>query len=126
MNLATYRKHFVGLVEDEHLHVVGLQDTSLNHVVNSSRGTHNDLRTILEGLHILANICAANASMAFNVHEIADGNDNLLNLLSKLTGWRKDESLAGLEVRVDLLKAGDGKGGSLAGTRLCLGNDIRS
>jgi hypothetical protein len=45
--------------------------------------------------------------MAFNIHEITDGNNNFLDLLGQLTGRCKDKSLTGLDVRVEFLKDGD-------------------
>lgn len=62
--------------------------------------------------------------MAFNLHEVANSDNNLLDLLSQLTSRGKDERLALLDVRVDLLKDRDGEGSGLSGTRLGLGNDI--
>jgi hypothetical protein len=62
--------------------------------------------------------------MALNVHEVANGDDNLLNLLSQLTGWGEDECLASLEGWVDLLEDRDREGGGLAGSGLSLGDDI--
>jgi hypothetical protein len=62
--------------------------------------------------------------VALNVHEVANGNDNLLDLLSELTGGCEDESLASLEVGIDLLESRDGEGCSLAGAGLSLSDDI--
>jgi hypothetical protein len=120
----TYRKHLIGLVKDEHLHAVGLEEAALNHVLDTTGGTDNDLRAVLEGLHVITNAGATNAGVALNVHEVADGDNDLLDLLSKLTGGSKDQGLAGLDRRVDLLEDGDGERSRLASTRLGLGNDI--
>lgn len=122
--LKTYRKHLIGLIEDEHLHVVGLEDTALDHVVDTARSTNNDLRAVLKSLHVLPDVGATNAGMALNAHEVTNGNNDLLDLLGKLTSGSKNESLAGLEVGVDLLEGGDGESGSLSGTRLSLSNHI--
>lgn len=92
--------------------------------MDTTRGTDNDLRAVLQSLHVITNAGAANAGVALNVHEVTDGNNDLLNLLSKLTGGGEDQSLALLQVGVDLLEHGDGESGSLAGTRLGLRNDI--
>lgn len=92
--------------------------------MNTAGGTDNDLRTILEGLHVVTNAGATNAGVALNVHEIANSDNDLLDLLSKLTGGSKDQSLTLLDSRVDLLENGDGESGSLSGTRLSLSNDI--
>ena len=80
--------------------------------------------TILEDLHVIANDGTTNAGVALNVHEVADGDDDLLNLLSKLTGGGKDECLALLDAQVDLLENRDGEGGGLSGTGLSLGDNI--
>ena len=99
----THRKHLVGLIKDEHLHIVRLQDSSLNHVLDTTRGSHDDLGTILQSLHILTDVGATDASMTFNVHEVANSDDDFLDLLSKLARRRKDQSLACFEVLVNLL-----------------------
>jgi hypothetical protein len=120
----TARQHLVGLVEDEHLHVVGLEDTTLNHVVDTAGSTDNDLRAVLEGLHVITDAGATNAGVALNLHEVTDGDNDLLDLLSELTGGGEDERLASLDAGVDLLKGGDGEGSRLTGTGLGLGDDI--
>ena len=122
----TYREHFVSLVQDEHLHVICLQDAPLDHVVDSSWSANNHLRSVLQCLHILPNVSAANAGMALDVHEVANRNDDLLDLLGKFTGWCENEGLAGLEVGIDFLEARDGESRGLAGSRLGLRNDIGS
>jgi hypothetical protein len=122
--LKTYGEHLIGLVENEHLHGVGLQEAALDHVVDTTWGTDNDLWAVLEGLHVITDAGTTNAGVALNVHEVTDGDNDLLDLLSQLTGWGKDKSLALLDVGVDLLEDRDGESGSLSGTRLSLGNDI--
>lgn len=124
MKLQTYRQHLVGLVENEHLHAIGLEEAALDHVVDTARSADNDLGTILQGLHVVTDAGAANAGVALDVHEVANGDHDLLNLLGQLTGGREDKGLALLQVGVDLLQDRDGEGSGLAGTRLGLGNDI--
>jgi hypothetical protein len=85
---------------------------------------HHDLGSLLQGLHVVANASAANACMAFNVHEVTNGDDNLLNLLRKLAGRGQNERLALLEVGVNLLEDRDREGGGLSGTRLGLCDDV--
>jgi len=92
--------------------------------VDTTWGTDNDLWTILESLHVITDGGTTDTGVALNVHEVSDGNDDLLDLLSQLTGWGKDKSLALLDVWVQLLENGDGESGGLSGTRLGLGNDI--
>ena len=94
--------------------------------MDTARRTNDDLRTRLKSCHIITNACASNACMAVDRQEVTDGNDNLLNLLSQLAGWRKDQGLAGLDVGVELLKNGDGECSSLSSTGLGLGNNVGS
>jgi len=120
----THGKHLISLIKNKHLHSVGLQETTLDHVLDSSRGTDDHLGAVLEGLHVLANTGSTNASVALDVHEIANGDNDLLNLLSQLAGGGENQSLALLDVGVDLLENGDRARGGLASTRLGLSNDI--
>jgi hypothetical protein len=92
--------------------------------VDTARGADNDLGAVLEGLHVITDAGAANAGVALNVHEVTDGDDDLLDLLGQLTGGSKDEGLALLDVGVDLLEDRDGEGSGLASTGLGLGNHI--
>lgn len=120
----TTRQHFVGLVEDEHLHVVRLEDTTLDHVLDTAGSTDDDLRAILESLHVITDAGTTDTGVALNVHEVTDGDDNLLNLLSQLTSGSEDKGLASLKAGIDLLKDGDGERGGLAGSGLSLGDHI--
>lgn len=120
----TARQHLIGLVKHEHLHGVGLEEATLDHVVNTSWSSDNDLWTILKSLHVVTNGGSTNTCVALNVHEVTDGDNDLLNLLSQLTSWGKDEGLAALHIWVDLLEDGDREGGGLSGTRLSLSDNV--
>jgi hypothetical protein len=120
----TYREHLVRLVQDEHLHRVGLEEAALDHIMDTTRSTNDDLRAVLESLHVLADAGAADARVALDVHEVSDGDDHLLDLLGQLTGRGKDEGLALLDGGIDLLENRDGEGGGLAGSGLGLRDDI--
>jgi hypothetical protein len=96
----------------------------LDHIVNTAWGTNDNLGTFLKSLHIITNAGSTNAGVALDVHEVTNGNNDLLNLLSQLTGWGKDQCLTLLDVWVELLEDGDGECGSLSGTRLSLGNNV--
>lgn len=120
----TYRKHLISLVEDEQLHAVGTEDTTLDHIVNTAGGTDNDLGTVTEGSHVLTDVGTTNTGVALDTHEVTNGNNDLLDLLGQLTGGSKDQSLASLHIGVNLLESGNGEGGSLSGTRLGLSDDI--
>lgn len=92
--------------------------------MDTAGGTDDDLGAVLEGLHVITDRGTTNAGVALNVHEVTDGDNDLLDLLGQLTGGGEDEGLALLDSRVDLLEGGDGEGSRLASTRLGLGNDI--
>jgi hypothetical protein len=62
--------------------------------------------------------------VARDVHEVTDGDDDLLDLLGQLAGGGEDKSLAGLDRGVDLLEGGDGEGSGFTRTGLGLRNDI--
>ena len=104
--------------------MLSLQNTTLDHVLNTTGSADNNLRAILQRLHVLADIGATDASVALNAHKVTDGDDDLLDLLRKLTGRGKDQSLASLEVGVNLLKGGNREGCRLASTGLGLSDDI--
>lgn len=104
--------------------MVGLEDTALDHVVDTAGGTNDDLGAVLEGLHVLTDVGSTDTGMAVDVHEVTNGDDDLLDLLGQLTGGSEDKGLASLEVGVDLLEGRDGESSSLSSTRLGLGNDV--
>lgn len=62
--------------------------------------------------------------MALNAHEVTNGDNDLLDLLRKLTSGSEDQSLATLDGGVDLLQGGNREGRGLASTRLGLSDDI--
>ena len=124
--LETTRQHFIGLVETEDLDVVSSESTTVDHVLDTTGGTDNDLDTLLELGHIFTDVGTTNASVALDVHVITESDDNLLDLLGKLTGGGEDKSLSTLDVRVELLEDGNREGSGFSGTRLSLSDDIVS
>lgn len=120
----TYRKHLIGLIKNEHLHGVGLQEATLDHVVDTTGGADNDLGTVLEGLHVVTDAGTTNAGVALDVHEVADGNNDLLDLLGQLASGGEDQGLALLDVGVKLLEDRDREGCGLSCTGLGLSNNI--
>ena len=124
MGAQTHRQHLVSLVEDEHLHGVGLEEAALDHVLDTAGSANNDVGTVLKSLHVVTDGGAANAGVARDVHEVTDGDDDLLDLLGQLAGGGEDKSLAGLDRGVDLLEGGDGEGSGFTRTGLSLRNDI--
>jgi hypothetical protein len=62
--------------------------------------------------------------VALKGHEVTNGNNDLLDLLGQLTSGSEDQSLASLQVGVDLLEGRDGESGGLSGTGLGLSDNI--
>ena len=120
----TYRKHLISFIQNEHPHLVGLQDAALDHVLDTARSANDYLRAILESLHVLADIGSTNTGVALDAHEVTNGDNDLLNLLRKFTGRRQDQTLASLKARVDLLQGSHRESGSLASSGLGLSNNI--
>ena len=125
-SITTYRKHLVSLIEDEHLHRIGLEYSTLDHILNTAWRPHNDLGAILERLHIISYAGTPNASMAFNVHEITNSDNDFLDLLGKFACRSQNERLARLDIRIELLENGDRESGGLSGTRLGLCDNVRA
>ena len=80
--MQTHREHLISLVQDKHFDGIGFEESTLYHILNTSRSTDNDLRAILKGFHVISNACSSDTSVTFDIHKIANGHDNLLDLLS--------------------------------------------
>ena len=89
--LETTRQHLISLVETEDLDVVGAERATVDHVEHPAGGTDDDLDTLLELGHVLTNVRTADACVALDVHVVAEGDDDLLDLLRKLTSGSEDE-----------------------------------
>lgn len=118
------RKHLIGLIENEHLDEVGLEDSSLNHVVDSTGGSDNDVDTLLDDSNVLGDRGTTNAGVALNLHVLAKGKHDLLDLVGQLSGGSNDQSLGLLNLLVNVLQSRNGEGGSLTGTGLGLSKNI--
>lgn len=122
--LETTGQHLIGLIKNEHLHVVGLEGTTVDHVKDTTGGTDNNLGTVTEDLHVIADVGASDTGVASDLHEVTEGDDNLLDLLGQLAGGGEDQGLALGVGEIQLLEGRDREGGGLSGTGLSLGNDI--
>jgi len=122
--LETGRQHLIGLIQDEHLDLVGLEVSSVDHVENSTWGTNNNLDTRSEGLDIVRQRGTTNRGVDGDVQVQTDVGDDVLDLQSQLSGWSQDQSLGGLLVDVDVLQSRDGEGSGLTGTGLGLSQHI--
>jgi len=92
--------------------------------MDTARSTDNDVHTVLKDFHVIADDSSPNTSMTFNIHEISNSNNDLLNLLSELTGRGQDQSLALLDRQIDLLENRNRESRSFSSPRLSLGDNI--
>ena len=122
--LETRGQHLIGLIQDEHLDLVGLEVSSLDHVRNSTWSTNNNLDTGSEGFNVVRHRSTTNGSMHSNVQVQTNVGDDVLDLQSQFSGWSQDQGLGGLLVDVNVLQSRNGEGGSLTGTRLGLGQNV--
>ena len=118
------REHFVGFVEAEHLDVVGAESTTVDHVEYTTGCADDDVGTLLELSHILANVGPANAGVALDLEVVTEGDDDFLDLLGELSGGSENQGLGSLDAHVELLENGNGEGCGLASTRLGLRNNV--
>ena len=117
-------EHLVGLVEDEHLDIVGLEGLAAGHVVDAAGGADDNVDAGLELAHVLADVDTADGGVALDAEVVTEGDHDLLDLLGELTGGGEDKGLGLPEGGVQLLEDGDGKSSGLPGTRLGLGNHV--
>jgi len=117
-------QHLISFIETEYLDIVSPKRSAVDHVIHPARGTDNDLDTLLELRHVLADISAADAGVALDVHVVTESDDDFLDLLSQLASGRENEGLSALDGQVYLLEDGDGECGCLSSAGLGLSDDI--
>jgi len=79
-------EHLISLIEYEDLQVVRLEEAFLHHVVNTPRGTNNNMDALLKDLDFIADYGSTNASVDLDSYELANLLDNESDLLSELSG----------------------------------------
>ena len=79
-------EHLVGLVEDEDLEVVALEETFLHHVVDTAWGSDDDVHAGLENFDFIADDGATDAGVNLDADELTDLLHNEGNLLGELSG----------------------------------------
>lgn len=120
----TTAEHLVGLIEDEDLHVLGVEDIALEHVQDTSRGPDDDLDTAAEDLDVVSDQGSTDAGVRGDLEELSEGLADLLGLLGELTGGCEDESLGTGVVEIDILQDADAESRRLSSSGLGLGDGI--
>ena len=96
--------------------MVKAEGAAVDHVVHASGGADDDVDAGLEGADVVADGGAADARVDGDGHVVAEGDDDLLDLLGELAGGGEDEGLALLEGDVELREGANGEGSGLSGT----------
>ena len=105
----TARQHLVGFIKTEDLDMVGPEGPAVDHIIDTTGGADDDVNTLPQLAHILADVGSTNTGVTFYVHVVAESDDNLLDLLSKLTVRCEDESLDAFGGQIELLEDGYGE-----------------
>lgn len=118
-------EHLVGLVEHNDLEVVGLEGLALDEILDPSWSADNNLNAAIpEGVPVFLRVGAADAAAGVDVEELAEAEDDLVDLLSELASGRQDDGLAFGGFGVDELEDSDGKGSGFASSGLCLSDGV--
>ena len=118
-------EHFVSLVKNDNSQEIGLKSFFFDQVFDSSWGSDNNLdSSFFEDFSVFSGISSTNAASGVDFEELTEAEDNFVDLLSKLSGWGQNDSLTMGGLWIDGLENTDGESGSLACTRLGLGNGV--
>jgi hypothetical protein len=92
--LESTREHLIGLIENENLEIVALEETLLHHVMDTAWCADNDVNALLENSNFLTDIGATDACVNLDLLVFT----NLLNdegdLLGELSGGGNNECLS--------------------------------
>ena len=86
--------------------------------------TNDNVNSTVELVHVLTNRGTTNTSVTLGPHVVSQGHDDLLDLLGQFTGWCQNQSLAAVQLGVNLLQDGNGKSGGLSCSGLGLSDDV--
>mmetsp|Transcript_24829 Transcript_24829/g.38636 ORF Transcript_24829/g.38636 Transcript_24829/m.38636 type:complete len:418 (-) Transcript_24829:75-1328(-) len=119
-------EHLIGLVHDEQAEVLGLEESLLHHVVDSSRGSDDDLHSLFEELDVFLDAGSSHAGVDLNAHVLSNGVHDEGDLERELSGGGDNECLDVVAGGIDALQGGDGEGTSFTRSRLRLRDGVVS
>lgn len=93
LSLESTREHLVGLVENEDLEVVTLEETLLHHIMYTAWCADNDVNSLLEDLDFITDDGTSNASVDLDANELTNLLNNEGNLLGELSSRGNNKSL---------------------------------
>lgn len=102
----------------------GAQVTATDHVSDSTGSARHNVLSVVELADILANVGAANAGVALDVHVVAERHNDGLNLSSQFSGRGQNKRLRLANSGVDNLEHADRERRSLTSTRLGLSDGV--
>ncbi len=116
--------HLVRLVKHEHLDIGDAENATVNVAADTSGRTDNNVDAFFQLEDLIALIGASDADQALRLHEAAELQDHLFDLLRQLAGGSEDEGLAGAVFDVDALQNTDCDSCSLAASAVNLTNSV--
>mmetsp|Transcript_43107 Transcript_43107/g.77520 ORF Transcript_43107/g.77520 Transcript_43107/m.77520 type:complete len:280 (-) Transcript_43107:428-1267(-) len=109
--LETPGEHLISLIQEELADAIQPQRTTVDHVKDTTRRTHNHVDTGLERTDIVTDSGTSNTSVHLKFHVVTEGDDDFLDLLGKLTGGGEDERLALTEFGIEFGEGSNCEGG---------------
>ena len=119
-------EHAVGLVEDENLDVVEVEDHAVVQVEKTAGGSDEHVDTAAQAVDLRVVAHAAHDGEHVVAGLLGHGAGDRVDLLGKLAGGGHDKGLGAVALLkvAELVEHRQGKGGSLAGTGLSGGNHV--
>lgn len=119
-------EHVVGLVQDQHLELGGVEDASLDHFMDGARSSNHD--SSCHPLGTSRSICRDRSSNAKAFKELSHHVDDTDDLTCELTGRSENQGLRGVahlfSGQIDTAQDIEDEGGSLASSRLGLSDKV--
>ena len=116
--------HFIAFVEHEDLHMRQIDGATLHVVHQTARGRDDDIRVLSERFELALDILSAVDRQCMDRQVLGKMVDLFRRLDGKLTGRREDDGLRSLLGNVDPLQNRNAKSSRLAGTGLCLPDQV--
>jgi hypothetical protein len=104
-------QHLISLIQEELTNGVQPQSPAVDHIVHTTRRTDDDVHSSLEGANVVTHGGTSDAGVDLEIHVVTEGDDDLLDLLSQLTGGGEDEGLTLTKFGVEFREGSDGEGG---------------
>jgi len=100
-------QHIVGFVHNEKFQMVGLQEFSFHHVMNSSWGSNNNLNSFLKFPSIFGNNGSSTAHVNLYFQEFSQTQNDLADLVSQFSSRSQNQCLSFINIGVNNLQTGD-------------------